>query len=237
MRNAKRWLAVCLLIMTVALPVLASATAGSVMLRVVIQYPGGTYNMEINFDGYMTIKEMEKSIRKAYGAFSSPYSGSALIGDCYSAGDTIYVQGGAGNPSNVTPYAIYWGGFPPPPAPQKKPAPKATQAPSRKEQFGITWSTKYLYQVNVNNRGLDFRLFGDGEKLAFLEKFEKNEKNEIVLVMTVQGAYQELIPSFTTEALNYLKGINLKSLRIVSKAGEIIYTVAELETMASDGKG
>lgn len=235
MRNAKRWLAIFLLVMTLVLPVIATATASSVLIRLVIQYPGGTYNLEVNFDGFMTIREMERSVRRAYGGFSSPYAGDALIGDCYSDHDTIYVQGGIGNPSYVTPYAIYWGGFPQPPtAPQKA---KAKEPSTRKEEFGIAWSTKYLYQVNVNNRGIDFRLFGDGTKLAFLEKFELSDKNEIFLVMTVRGVYEELKPVFTTEALNYLKGINMKGLRIVSKTGEIIYSMEELEGMASGGIG
>ncbi len=120
-----------------------------------------------------------------------------------------------------------------PPYWQPKSAPQAE--PSNRKSIGnITWSTKYLYQVFVNERGIDFRVFGDGGKLAFLEAFGRTEQGELYLQMTVRGTYGILKPVFTTKALNFLTGLGVAEVRVISGAGETVYTVDQLAGMATD---
>lgn len=138
------------------------------------------------------------------------------------------------NPVIVTPNAYYWVYGPMGPIltnpantqPEEKPANRATLGK-------ITWSTEYLYQVYVNNRSIDFRVFGDGSKLAFRLGFQ-SAIDGTRMVMKVRGIFETLQPVFTKEALNTLAELGVTELCITSNEGDIIYTMDELRAMLSN---
>ena len=107
----------------------------------------------------------------------------------------------------------------------------AKQSGNRSTYKNITGSTNYLYQVYANNRSIDFRVFANGSKTSFLEKFGANDSGKIRLTLTVRQDNAELKPVFTAEALTYLEGLNVAEVVISGPGGEQVYSMADLRAM------
>lgn len=102
----------------------------------------------------------------------------------------------------------------------------------------VIWSTEKLYQANVNNTSIDFRLFGDGEKSVFLLSFEMNDAGNQTMYLRDVRAHSEVKPVYTQEALNFLKALGVDTVVTSTKAGtQATYTMAELEAALSGTDG
>lgn len=242
MPSVKRWIAVCLLLAVFLIPMTAMATADSVVIRITVIYKNETISQDIIFSGFLTMKEFAAIVTKAYGSWTKPsaFHDDDLLGDCYSSGHEITIKrttvnswplSNAGNTYTVAPDGFNYGKKPlPTRGPQVQSA--ATSAPSSgsKSSGNVTWSTKYLYQVILNRQAIAFRLFGDGEKIAFTEKIENGADGQI-LVLATSRRYGELVPRFDAAALDFLKDLNIVSVRVISRSKQVAYTMGELEGM------
>lgn len=113
-------------------------------------------------------------------------------------------------------------------------APAAEAAPTygRASNGKVTWSTEYLYQVVVNEKNIDFRVMGDKNTKSVIHVgFETNSNGN--QTMLLQDTRDNLNPtlSYTEDALNYLKLINVDTVILIAKNGtETTFTMAELES-------
>lgn len=144
-----------------------------------------------------------------------PYYRYAVINSPYSY-SWVYA------PYGVIPYG-YQPVNPAAEPPEAKPANRASLG-------NITWSTVYLYQVYINGRSLDFRVFGDDAKQVFLLSFQ-SVMNGVRMVLKVRGTYNTLLPVFTEEALNVLAKFNVTEVVIKNNDQDTVYTMDELRLM------
>lgn len=96
----------------------------------------------------------------------------------------------------------------------------------------VEWSTEYLYQVVANNKNIDFRVMNDkGTKSVFKMGFETNSNGNQTLLLQDTRDNANPTLSYTKEALDYLKVINVDEVVLIAKNGtETSFTMAELES-------
>lgn len=97
----------------------------------------------------------------------------------------------------------------------------------------VIWSTEYLYQVNVDNQSLDFRLFGDNNKKSvFLLSFELNSAGNQTMLLQDTRPNLSVTPVFTEKALTILKTKKVDTVIVTTKGGDsTTYSMADLEAM------
>lgn len=113
------------------------------------------------------------------------------------------------------------------------PQTSAAEKPAGRASVGdVVWSTEYLYQVYVNNRSLDFRVFVDGEKVVFKLAFEKTEYGTLRMLLTVRNTSQNITLEMTKEAVDYLEAIGVAEATLTSGGGTQRYSISNLRSMA-----
>lgn len=233
----KKTIAILLLAVMMLVPALSMAKDITFVIRV--HSAGFLRERSITLDTEMhTLGDLKSYIRSMGADWKAPGKNKAKIGDYYTTSPVTLDVSGA--PSTyVSPDGTF---FAPSPfggaykqaeqAPAKQKGSSSTASnPNRTTYKNIVASTQYLYQVNVNNRSLDFRLFGDGQKIAFLEKFGTNDEGKIRMTLTVWQAYDELKPVYTEDAIKALKNLDVAEVVISSKNNEDKHTMDELLTM------
>lgn len=244
MRSVKRWIAVCVMLAVFILPMTAFATNDPVVLRIIITYKNETISQDVVFSGYLTIEDFKAIVAKAYGSWSTKLASYELLGDHFASGDVITIDrktvnswplSNASYTYTVAPDGFSYGKKPlPTKGPQVRPTEAAQSGSSSsgtKATANVTWSTKYLYQVILNNKGISFRLYGDGVKAAFKEKIENGGGDGKALVLTSDKKYGELLPKFSAEALDILKGYGVTTVRVVNRSAATTYSMGDLEGM------
>lgn len=114
-----------------------------------------------------------------------------------------------------------WGYGPDTVTPRVVATPKPAQPQYGRASYGgIVYSTEYLYQININNRSIDGRLFGDGEKTVFKLSMAMREDGGIRLIMTDTRTHDEIKPVFTKKAVNYLEDVGIDEVVVVSRRGD-----------------
>lgn len=111
------------------------------------------------------------------------------------------------------------------PAPTQEPPSKSGDTFTFRE---LTGTRIYIYQVCVNNKFLDFFLFGDDGKIAFMEKFDFGRDGKYQLIIYIWASRNDLAPVYTAEALDILEGHGFTSVLIRGGKNEIVYTITEL---------
>lgn len=225
----KKLISVALLV-AMALSFATMAMADGIItfeLRVTTPFSSWTYTTQMA--DTLTIGDL-RSVIRGMGRAKVPGNNDDPLYWHYSAGQTyvITVDGREKIDYEVNPgYVIIKGAATPKPSATKKPS-SSGSSESRKSSGDITWSTEYLYQVYVNGRSYDFRVFGDGKKIAFKERFDLNDEHKMTGTLTVRGTYTELKPVYTEEAVEALIAQNISRIVITSPTGDQTIELAEL---------
>lgn len=130
-------------------------------------------------------------------------------------------------PGYVSPDGSYYIKYPPYPYPyypgtpypgfinqQYGGAPQPADQPGRASYGDVVWSTEYLYQVYVNGRSIDFRVFIDGKKTTFKLAFEGTGYGPLRMLLTVRQSMDGLTLEYTGAALDYLEAINVTEVAL-----------------------
>lgn len=225
MKKCIATLLVLVAILSMASFALADGTI-TFQIRVTSPFGSRTYTQEMR--DTLTIGDLRSYISNL-GRANLPGHSSDPLWWHYSAGQTYTIDVDSSDPEHknyeVLPNMIILKD----PHQTKKPSPKATAKPTnRKSSSSITWSTEYLYQIFANNRSFDFRVFGDGKKIAFKESFDMNADSKMTAELTVRGVYTELKPVYTEEAVKGLLALGVSEVRIISTGGEDVYDLQSL---------
>jgi len=97
---------------------------------------------------------------------------------------------------------------------------------------GISWSGERLWQVLVNERHLEFRIYADGQKQLFKLNFGPTDTGAgMLMTLTIAGNRMPMQFMYTVEALDYLESLGVTQVRGFNGEDQILHGTDELRTM------
>ncbi|MCL1795420.1 MAG: hypothetical protein FWG37_00875 [Clostridia bacterium] len=105
----------------------------------------------------------------------------------------------------------------------------------RQKLGGIVWSGERLWQVLVNEKHLDFRIYANDEKQLFKLNFSAAETGSgLLMTLTIAGKRAPMRFAYTVEALDYLESIGVGQVRGYNGEDQIEFGTELLRSMLDE---
>ena len=127
-------------------------------------------------------------------------------------------------------YGWYYGPGFVTPAVETKPAEKQN---SRGGIGNIVWSGEYLKQVWLNNKGIDFRIFADGERVSLKETVSMKEDGSYRLNLVIRAQSTDVKPVLTIAASEFLRSLNITEVNVKGPMFDQSYSLDDLSALAN----
>lgn len=130
--------------------------------------------------------------------------------------------------------AVYYGWYYYPHGQFVTPGVKPAEPAKKRGGIGdIVWSGEYLKQVWLNNKGLEFRIFADGERVPLKETVSMKDDGSYRLNLAIRAQSSDVKPVLNSTAVDFLRMLDITEVNVKGPMFDQSYSLDELSGLAN----